>query len=1030
MKEDYQNILSRIKSDIERKSIDFIDGTTYIFDQSDPSNSGNRLVTGTIPDTKTSMVTQSIMKTLGEEGAYTSFVASSNIVTYFSFHNLYYGEHYKFEYDFNSALTPVYEYPYESLDTSYGTVVSNNSSGSFGEFETILGATGYTTSMSYNGDVAVMGDPVNNLRIFNNGVRAYGKLEIYRKLNNEWKKAKTIGGWDWTGHHRCLISGDGSTIVSNASHRRHPGYWSFYDEVCSFRIYRNISSQLINGEYSDTWQTYGTYTLQSNGKNSYPNCLDGPSAKFDNLDFGGDWPERWNWAHAIDYSGNTHFWGIRGERIILIRTYNSTNDTWDPDWIICDQLGGNESRNPFAESIAINKYGTFLASSTATYVEPNYGKTDTNMPYGRVQIFNKDSQGWHYHSLITMPDTSYYGFGEHMSFSDDGLVISISSYVNCKLAIFKYANDEWQLIGELSGLSSLDGRQYTIPPESYHAYGNESSYIYPFFVKSHDAFNSNSELINRMITVSGTLSHDGNKVLFGTSGHDISGSYVAAGCVRKFVYDRWNETWNQEGETMFGKSNYAAFGASLGASYDLKSLIIGAPHNYSNGVDWGTTVTTIKHTLFKESTIINDPDLSYTYIEFYEENQVLTQFSKEHSDESASYTDTFSLLIANGEISNNELLVTSTDTSNNYIEKTFITNTLFTNGHIEFELTPLNSTFTGDTDTISLATLTSDTDFSYNLTMTINNSGNNSYINDISNLTLSNGTTYNLLINYDVSSIKWYLNNNLNGTTNVSGISKYSKFYINNSQSNNSYITTYLIDNVSINGIYIPEVVSNDDLYIYLNMEQSSVTQTTRLTNLAYSNTNTDVPYFMMLIPGSSANNLTSAEYVFGGSSFLATTGSTPHYLNTDTINVVKFDSTNGYTYSIWVKYIVSSGGTVFTLGWNTNNYHLYNSNGVLYFYTQDTNSDILSGPIPTGEWNHFALTIDSDGKVFKLYINGKNVDTYTSLTTITPQGSYFMMGSQFGFPNMDGYLDEFRMFKRTLTDEEVKSLSFTFINI
>ena len=96
----------------------------------------------------------------------------------------------------------------------------------------------------------------------------------------------------------------------------------------------------------------------------------------------------------------------------------------------------------------------------------------------------------------------------------------------------------------------------------------------------------------------------------------------------------------------------------------------------------------------------------------------------------------------------------------------------------------------------------------------------------------------------------------------------------------------------------------------------------------------------------------------------------------------------------------------------------------------QDTNSNILSGPIPTGQWNHFALTIDSDSKVFKLYINGKNVDTYTSLTTITPQGTYFQMGARMGFADMDGYLDEFRMFKRTLTDEEVKSLSLTFINI
>jgi hypothetical protein len=71
---------------VEKPSINFNSGTTYIFDLSHNSNAGNTLVLGTIPDSSTNLIDyQTVVGTPGQPGAYTTFTASGETVFYYSF---------------------------------------------------------------------------------------------------------------------------------------------------------------------------------------------------------------------------------------------------------------------------------------------------------------------------------------------------------------------------------------------------------------------------------------------------------------------------------------------------------------------------------------------------------------------------------------------------------------------------------------------------------------------------------------------------------------------------------------------------------------------------------------------------------------------------------------------------------------------------------------------------------------------------------------------------------------------------------
>ena len=71
----------------EKPQLTFTSGSTYVFDQSHTSNTGHPLVIGTIPDNSGSLVSQTVVGTPGQPGAYTSFTATAETVYYFCYYH-------------------------------------------------------------------------------------------------------------------------------------------------------------------------------------------------------------------------------------------------------------------------------------------------------------------------------------------------------------------------------------------------------------------------------------------------------------------------------------------------------------------------------------------------------------------------------------------------------------------------------------------------------------------------------------------------------------------------------------------------------------------------------------------------------------------------------------------------------------------------------------------------------------------------------------------------------------------------------
>ena len=81
---------------------------------------------------------------------------------------------------------------------------------------------------------------------------------------------------------------------------------------------------------------------------------------------------------------------------------------------------------------------------------------------------------------------------------------------------------------------------------------------------------------------------------------------------------------------------------------------------------------------------------------------------------------------------------------------------------------------------------------------------------------------------------------------------------------------------------------------------------------------------------------------------------------------------------------------------------------------------DLVTGQQQSLEWNHIVLSIKNE-RSYRLYVNGniKNWDTFPPLTEnmIIPQGDMFI-GQTY-----DGLMDDFKFYRRTLSQEEVTQL-------
>lgn len=152
--------------------------------------------------------------------------------------------------------------------------------------------------------------------------------------------------------------------------------------------------------------------------------------------------------------------------------------------------------------------------------------------------------------------------------------------------------------------------------------------------------------------------------------------------------------------------------------------------------------------------------------------------------------------------------------------------------------------------------------------------------------------------------------------------------------------------------------------------------------------------------------------------------------------------SLTDFTIAAWVKMDANSYWMrIFDFGGGTNNYMFLTSmGGNLKFAFKNASGgaeQILDGgiPLPVGKWAHVAVSCSYTAGVGsgKIYINGALVGTNNAITITpamidvalgTPTSQNYIGKSQWPDPGLNGTIDEFRIYNRQLSDNEVLQLT------
>jgi len=79
--------------------------------------------------------------------------------------------------------------------------------------------------------------------------------------------------------------------------------------------------------------------------------------------------------------------------------------------------------------------------------------------------------------------------------------------------------------------------------------------------------------------------------------------------------------------------------------------------------------------------------------------------------------------------------------------------------------------------------------------------------------------------------------------------------------------------------------------------------------------------------------------------------------------------------------------------------------------------------PRPTGTWLHVASTISADGGV-RLYLSGKPAGAKTINPINVDPNAHTTIGCKLGGNYFEGVIDEVRIYRRILTDDEIAQLA------
>ena len=151
--------------------------------------------------------------------------------------------------------------------------------------------------------------------------------------------------------------------------------------------------------------------------------------------------------------------------------------------------------------------------------------------------------------------------------------------------------------------------------------------------------------------------------------------------------------------------------------------------------------------------------------------------------------------------------------------------------------------------------------------------------------------------------------------------------------------------------------------------------------------------------------------------------------LNSPTLNI----SGSALTISTWINPL-GGGGDQAVLGkfWNagmTSPFYQYGlelrNDGQTPVFLIGTPTGLraasMGGTLPVGEWSHLAITFD--GSLVRFYVNGALTSSPSLDASLTARDTVFQLGADAGSSqHFNGTLDEFRIYKRTLSQSQVQN--------
>lgn len=138
----------------------------------------------------------------------------------------------------------------------------------------------------------------------------------------------------------------------------------------------------------------------------------------------------------------------------------------------------------------------------------------------------------------------------------------------------------------------------------------------------------------------------------------------------------------------------------------------------------------------------------------------------------------------------------------------------------------------------------------------------------------------------------------------------------------------------------------------------------------------------------------------------------------------------NSFSFSCWINLDDYYKGYNNIISFSSNNLRFrivgYSAISTIYLNT-DTNTTVdnvvqLTESFIENEWNHLCITLNEN--IFKYYINGKYAGSYTKEGNIIKSSNVFRIGTYNGSSEfLIGKLDDIKIFKNILSDEDVKEL-------